>query len=148
MSRTIETTSTPDVLSQAESRTNGQGEREVCRKRANAKKVGVITGASTAMGLGTAKRFRQEGVDDVFMTGRRRDVTGALRRLFKDEGIEVVLNASIQHISGKSGDDVQVVFGDSGREKTKEGTHLLAASRVRFCSKKLHKGEHHANDSR
>ena len=35
MSRTIEATSTPDVLIQVESRTNGQRERDVCRKLGN-----------------------------------------------------------------------------------------------------------------
>jgi NAD(P)-dependent dehydrogenase (short-subunit alcohol dehydrogenase family) len=37
-------------------------------------KVGVITGGSTGMGLATAKRFTQEGMDHVFITGRRKDV--------------------------------------------------------------------------
>jgi len=73
MSRTIETTSTPDVLIQP--RTNGQRERDVCRKLAN--KVAVITGASTGMGLATAKRFVQEGMDHVFITGRRKDALDA-----------------------------------------------------------------------
>jgi NAD(P)-dependent dehydrogenase (short-subunit alcohol dehydrogenase family) len=71
MSRIIEATSTRDVLNQAEPRTNGQRERDVCRKLAN--KVAVITGASTGMGLATAKRFVQEGMDHVFITGRRKD---------------------------------------------------------------------------
>ena len=75
MSRTIETTSTPDVLIQAEPRTNGQREKDVCRKLAN--KVAVITGASTGMGLATAKRFVQEGMDHVFITGRRKDALDA-----------------------------------------------------------------------
>jgi pyruvate/2-oxoglutarate dehydrogenase complex dihydrolipoamide dehydrogenase (E3) component len=56
------------------------------------------------------------------------DVTEGLHALFENEGIEVVLNARIQRISGKSGDHVQVVFGDGGKEKTIEGTHLLVAS--------------------
>src|SRR5246127_5457377 len=40
-------------------------------------KVGVITGASTGMGLATAKRFVEEGMDHVFITGRRKDVLDA-----------------------------------------------------------------------
>ena len=36
-------------------------------------KIGVITGGSTGMGLVTAKRFVEEGMDHVFITGRRRD---------------------------------------------------------------------------
>lgn len=40
-------------------------------------KIAVITGGSTGMGLATAKRFVQEGVDHVFITGRRRDTLDA-----------------------------------------------------------------------
>ena len=36
-------------------------------------KVAVITGGSTGMGLATAKRWVQEGMDHVFITGRRKD---------------------------------------------------------------------------
>jgi NAD(P)-dependent dehydrogenase (short-subunit alcohol dehydrogenase family) len=35
--------------------------------------VAIITGGSTGMGLATAKRFVQEGMDQVFITGRRKD---------------------------------------------------------------------------
>jgi pyruvate/2-oxoglutarate dehydrogenase complex dihydrolipoamide dehydrogenase (E3) component len=56
------------------------------------------------------------------------DVTEGLHALFKDEGIEVVLNARIQRISGRSGGFIRVVFEQGGTEKTVEGTHLLAAS--------------------
>ena len=40
-------------------------------------KIAVITGASTGMGLATAKRFIQEGMDHVFITGRRKEVLDA-----------------------------------------------------------------------
>jgi NAD(P)-dependent dehydrogenase (short-subunit alcohol dehydrogenase family) len=40
-------------------------------------KVGVITGGSTGMGLATAKRFVREGMDHVFINGRRKDALDA-----------------------------------------------------------------------
>jgi NAD(P)-dependent dehydrogenase (short-subunit alcohol dehydrogenase family) len=36
-------------------------------------KTAVVTGGSTGIGLATAKRFVQEGIDHVFITGRRKD---------------------------------------------------------------------------
>src|ERR1700746_1903696 len=36
-------------------------------------KIGVVTGGSTGRGLSTAKAFVEEGMDHVFITGRRRD---------------------------------------------------------------------------
>jgi NAD(P)-dependent dehydrogenase (short-subunit alcohol dehydrogenase family) len=40
-------------------------------------KIAVITGASTGIGLATAKRFIQEGMDHVFITGRRKEALDA-----------------------------------------------------------------------
>ena len=56
------------------------------------------------------------------------DVTQALADLFKDEGIDAILNARVIRVSGKSGDSVTVVVEQGGREKTLVGTHLLIAS--------------------
>jgi pyruvate/2-oxoglutarate dehydrogenase complex dihydrolipoamide dehydrogenase (E3) component len=56
------------------------------------------------------------------------DVTNALGALFRDEGIDALLNAKVKRISGKSGDSVTVVVEQEGREQTLVGTHLLVAT--------------------
>ena len=56
------------------------------------------------------------------------DVTEALANLFREEGINTVLNARVRRISGKSGDSVTVVVEQDGREKTLAGSHLLVAA--------------------
>jgi pyruvate/2-oxoglutarate dehydrogenase complex dihydrolipoamide dehydrogenase (E3) component len=56
------------------------------------------------------------------------DVSKALGDLFRDEGIDAVLNAQVKRISGKSGDSVTVVIEQGGREETLSGTHLLVAT--------------------
>jgi pyruvate/2-oxoglutarate dehydrogenase complex dihydrolipoamide dehydrogenase (E3) component len=56
------------------------------------------------------------------------DVTGAINRLFKDEGIEVVLNTKIKQVSGKSGQSVSLTVEQDGIEKTLTGTHILVAA--------------------
>jgi pyruvate/2-oxoglutarate dehydrogenase complex dihydrolipoamide dehydrogenase (E3) component len=56
------------------------------------------------------------------------DVSKALADLFRDEGIDAVLNARVRRISGKSGESVTVVVEQDGREKILAGTHLLIAT--------------------
>jgi pyruvate/2-oxoglutarate dehydrogenase complex dihydrolipoamide dehydrogenase (E3) component len=56
------------------------------------------------------------------------DVSTALGDLFRDEGIDTVLNGHVRRVSGKSGDSVTVVVEENGREKTLAGTHLLIAT--------------------
>jgi pyruvate/2-oxoglutarate dehydrogenase complex dihydrolipoamide dehydrogenase (E3) component len=56
------------------------------------------------------------------------DVCEALRSLLADEGIDILLNARIKQVSGKSGDSVSVVVEQNGIEKVLEGSHLLVAT--------------------
>ena len=56
------------------------------------------------------------------------DVTSGLATLFRDEGVNTVMNARVKRISGKSGDSVTVVVEQEGGEKTLTGTHLLVAA--------------------
>jgi len=56
------------------------------------------------------------------------DVTEALAELFRDEAIEIFLNAKAKRVSGKSGEAVQVVIEQNGVEKTLVGSHLLVAT--------------------
>jgi pyruvate/2-oxoglutarate dehydrogenase complex dihydrolipoamide dehydrogenase (E3) component len=57
-----------------------------------------------------------------------RDVTDGLHTLFEDEGIEMVLNANVRHVSGRSGEAVHVDVLQAGVERTLEGSHLLVAT--------------------
>jgi pyruvate/2-oxoglutarate dehydrogenase complex dihydrolipoamide dehydrogenase (E3) component len=56
------------------------------------------------------------------------DVSEALAGLFRDEGVEVFLDAKANSVSGKSGESVQVVIEQNGVEKTLAGSHLLVAT--------------------
>ena len=56
------------------------------------------------------------------------DVSEALQQLFQDEGIDIVLNAKVSRISGKSGQAVTLVIEQGGQEKTLQGSHLLIAA--------------------
>ena len=56
------------------------------------------------------------------------DVCEALRILLEDEGIDVVLNAHLKRISGKSGRSVEAVIEQKGAEKRFAGTHVLVAA--------------------
>jgi pyruvate/2-oxoglutarate dehydrogenase complex dihydrolipoamide dehydrogenase (E3) component len=56
------------------------------------------------------------------------DICEALRILFQDEGIDVLLGARIKRMSGKSGDAVSVVIDQQGAERNLKGSHLLVAT--------------------
>jgi pyruvate/2-oxoglutarate dehydrogenase complex dihydrolipoamide dehydrogenase (E3) component len=56
------------------------------------------------------------------------DVCEVLRSLLADEGIDILLNARIKQVSGKSGDSVSVVVEQNGIEKALKGSHILVAT--------------------
>jgi pyruvate/2-oxoglutarate dehydrogenase complex dihydrolipoamide dehydrogenase (E3) component len=56
------------------------------------------------------------------------DVADGIRALLEDEGIELVLNAHVQEISGRSGKSVTLSINRGGTATTLEGSHLLVAT--------------------
>src|SRR6202034_325473 len=84
-------------------------------------KVAVITGGSTGMGLATAKRFVQEGMDHVFITGRRKD---ALDRAVAEIGRNVTaVQGDVANLSDldrlddedrKRNRKIDVIFANAG----------------------------------
>ena len=56
------------------------------------------------------------------------DVTEALQQLFEDEGIDLVLNARIKSVSGKSGQSVKIGIERDEKQIHLEGSHLLVAA--------------------
>lgn len=56
------------------------------------------------------------------------DVAAGLHALLEDEGIEIVFNARVERVSGKSGDSVEITVKQAETEQTLRGTHLLVAT--------------------
>jgi pyruvate/2-oxoglutarate dehydrogenase complex dihydrolipoamide dehydrogenase (E3) component len=56
------------------------------------------------------------------------DASSALEALFQDEGIELILNASVENVSGISGKAVSLRYRQKSEEKTVQGSHLLVAT--------------------
>ncbi|HWB61800.1 MAG TPA: FAD-dependent oxidoreductase [Chthoniobacteraceae bacterium] len=56
------------------------------------------------------------------------DVSDALAAIFREEGIEIVTDAAISRVDGKSGEWVNVHATRNGAHILLEGTHLLAAT--------------------
>jgi pyruvate/2-oxoglutarate dehydrogenase complex dihydrolipoamide dehydrogenase (E3) component len=57
------------------------------------------------------------------------DVTEGLRKLFEDEGIHLALNATVQNVSGVSGQSIRLSLLQNGKERTVEGSHLLVTGK-------------------
>jgi pyruvate/2-oxoglutarate dehydrogenase complex dihydrolipoamide dehydrogenase (E3) component len=56
------------------------------------------------------------------------DASEVLHEVFREEGVEVLLQALPKNVAGKSGQSVQVVVEQNGTKKTLDGTHLLVAT--------------------
>jgi pyruvate/2-oxoglutarate dehydrogenase complex dihydrolipoamide dehydrogenase (E3) component len=56
------------------------------------------------------------------------DIAKAVEQLLRDEGIEVLLDASVLHVAGRSSDDVTLRVRVAGAESTLEGSDILAAA--------------------
>ena len=56
------------------------------------------------------------------------DITEGLHDLCKEEGIELVLNAKVENVSGVSGDAVRVILEQSGHRTSFDSSHLLVAA--------------------
>jgi pyruvate/2-oxoglutarate dehydrogenase complex dihydrolipoamide dehydrogenase (E3) component len=94
----------------------------------------IVLGAGY-VGLEFAQAMRRFG-SRVTVVGRNQrvihneddDVTEGLQNLFRDEGIEIVLNAEVKSVSGASGKLVRLILEQNGAEQSLEGTHLLVAT--------------------
>jgi len=56
------------------------------------------------------------------------DVCQGVRDLLADEGIDVLLNARVREVSGKSGESVSILLEQDGTKKTLAGSHILVAT--------------------
>jgi pyruvate/2-oxoglutarate dehydrogenase complex dihydrolipoamide dehydrogenase (E3) component len=93
----------------------------------------VIGGGYVGVELAQAMRRFGSKVTIVDRNGRLMskedpDVCEALGSLLADEGIDILLNAGIKEVSGKSGDAVSVVVEQNGSEKVLKGSHILVAT--------------------
>jgi pyruvate/2-oxoglutarate dehydrogenase complex dihydrolipoamide dehydrogenase (E3) component len=87
------------------------------------------------IGLELAQAMRRFGSEATIIERNGRlahredpDISEALHELCKDEGIDVVTNAHVTQVTGKSGEQVQVHGTRDGAEISIEGTHLLVAT--------------------
>jgi pyruvate/2-oxoglutarate dehydrogenase complex dihydrolipoamide dehydrogenase (E3) component len=87
------------------------------------------------IGLELAQAMRRFGSEATIIERNGRlahredpDISEALHELCKDEGIDVVTNAHVTQVTGKSGEQAQVHGTRDGAEISIEGTHLLVAT--------------------
>jgi pyruvate/2-oxoglutarate dehydrogenase complex dihydrolipoamide dehydrogenase (E3) component len=87
------------------------------------------------VGLELAQAFRRFGSQVTVieegqqLAGREDlDVSAALKDLFVDEGIEVLLGASVRQVEGRSGQSIKVHATDARGQHSVEGSDLLVAT--------------------
>ena len=56
------------------------------------------------------------------------DVADEMRRIFRDEGIDILVGAEVRHVQGRSGGDVSLLLRTSSGEQTIEGSDILVAA--------------------
>lgn len=56
------------------------------------------------------------------------DVKSGLESLFRDEGIELILDATVEEVKGLSGQSLRITFQHKGEEKMVKGSHILVAT--------------------
>jgi pyruvate/2-oxoglutarate dehydrogenase complex dihydrolipoamide dehydrogenase (E3) component len=56
------------------------------------------------------------------------DVAGEIRRIFSDEGIDILVGAEVRHVQGRSGQHVSLLVRTSSGEQTMVGSDILAAT--------------------
>ena len=93
----------------------------------------VVGGGYVGVELSQAMRRFGSKVTVIDRSGRLMsredpDVCDGLRSLLADEGIDILLNARIKQVSGKSGDSVSVVVEQNGVERVLKGSHVLVAA--------------------
>ena len=56
------------------------------------------------------------------------DVADEIRRIFADEGVDILVGAEVRHVQGRSGENVSLLVRTSSGEQTIEGSDILVAT--------------------
>jgi pyruvate/2-oxoglutarate dehydrogenase complex dihydrolipoamide dehydrogenase (E3) component len=87
------------------------------------------------VGLELAQAFRRFGSRVTIIEYRPQiagredpDVADEIRRIFRDEGIDILVGAEIRRVQGRSGGDVGLLLRTSSGEQTIEGSDILVAA--------------------
>ena len=56
------------------------------------------------------------------------DVADEIRRIFADEGVDILVGAEVRHVQGRSGENVSLLVHTSSGEQTIEGSDILVAA--------------------